>query len=300
MTSPHVGPPIETFGDAPGVDWRGRCLQGVSFVFADLAAADLRDADLREADFRGANLCGADLRGADRRAARWDGVVSVGCTVAVSRWWPSAQGLTERWRRARAEVRRLVGGLDAADDDEVLDGIDAVTQAFPDWSYPVAHLARKLWLSGRGELAAFVLVGAMVNDSDGSARRAYARILLERGEFAGARPLYQRLASEFPDDGQNWAELGYALGRLSEWSESRTALERAIQLGIDGANTWAALGVVAWSQGDVDTAERALSAASARDPSAAEHGEGLARVRAYRDALLGGTLGDAAPAHLKG
>lgn len=92
---------------------------------------------------------------------------------------------------------------------------------------------------------------------------ASARIT--RGEYAAARPLFQKWAALDPEDADAWAGLGIAAHRTGDTWGGRDALEKAIALGRVAAGSFGELGAVYSTLGEhrraVAVLERALELA---------------------------------------
>lgn len=259
-----------------GADLRGADLGDASLALADLRGASLRGTDLRGADLRGANLTSTDLSGARLSGARLHGIV-IG---PGERDWGAQAPLrlsdSLAWESAVEAIARLAhspGPLPL-----LLDTLDDINARLPGWAAPWGVVASQLATAGRAADAEQLLKMGLALTSSRVLRHDLARLYLSLGQPQEAGPWLEKLHADDPENPNINADLGYVLGQGGDLARARDLLERAVEGGADGAETWSALGMVAMSQRDYRRAIQACKSAVYRDPTAADHAVNLARV----------------------
>lgn len=231
-------------------------------------------------------MSGADLDGADLARARLHGVVIQ--TPRDDAPWASASPLTlsdsSGWERAVALLLPLVD--EPAPLILLLDALDDVSIILPQWAAPWSVVASRLAVADRAHDAEQVLKMGIALTSSRRLRHDLARFYLDHDRPESARPWLEKLLAEDPHDARIGAELGYVLGRGGAYDRARSLLEAAVRQGVGGANTWSALGMVAWSQRDLTRATEAFRCALDKAPGHRRHAVNLARVHEARGELV--------------
>jgi len=276
--------------DLAGRDLSGADLSGARLVLADLQGAVLTGADLSGTDLRGANLLGADLRGAVLLEARLEGAFTADAQADEGAelvfWAPAIDEPGDAWRSAVNLLGTILDRLEVVEEEAVLDVLDEVALRLAGWGFPWALVGQRLVRAGQQDIAFHLLMTGVALDPTPQARHLLARLLLDRGDLRSARAGLLRLAEEDPEDPQVLAELGYVLGRLGELARARACLDAAVAGGVQGPNTWSALGMVAHHQGDAVVAGRAFAEAARRSDWAAEHVLNLSRFHEFHGAIF--------------
>jgi TonB family protein len=96
------------------------------------------------------------------------------------------------------------------------------------------------------------------------------RLLLTRGDAAGAAPLLRRAAEARRKDADPWYHLGLALNRLGKTADARNAFEKAVRARPDSAAAHASLAYTFLLLGKMRDAEREAERALALDAQLAE------------------------------
>jgi tetratricopeptide (TPR) repeat protein len=167
------------------------------------------------------------------------------------------------------------------------------------------------------EAAAVLREQLRAHPEDVKVRRLLVRVVALTGDLAAARVELDELARRLPpDDPTPYIELGHALElvhrydealaaydeasavapaspegpreggmRCARWGEAEAArprLEEAVRRGAHDAETWHALGLVAFHLGDFEAAAAAYRAGATADPTRAESWLGLATIAVAR------------------
>ena len=253
-----------------GRDLEGANLAGCKLVRADLGGARLALADLEGADLRGANLVGADLRqadlsGADLSGAALAGAQTEGCAGFTPAPGPDTGPDAATWFRA-VELLTALLAEPTPDDEHVLDVVAAAAEPAPGWGYPWEWVGLAMEAAGRPALAHRLLQEAATRAPSVESVRGLGRLLLGAGQLDAATELLLEQRRSFPDDPSIQADLGYLLGRGGYFEEAAYYLGRALDGGVRDANTWNAMGVVAYHLRQWGRAEQAWREAARLRP----------------------------------
>jgi uncharacterized protein (TIGR02466 family) len=128
-------------------------------------------------------------------------------------------------------------------------------------------------LLDRGEAAgAVALTSAVIARPDAShkALALHSTGLKALGRRDEALGVNERAAREYPTSGVAWHNLAATLGDLGRGSEAVAAMQRALDLGLDGALSWGVMARARAAAGDLDGAEQAYLETLRRAPGRTE------------------------------
>jgi uncharacterized protein (TIGR02466 family) len=120
--------------------------------------------------------------------------------------------------------------------------------------------------------AAFALTAplAAAKDATHPALATHATILKALRRPEEALVFNRRATERFAGSGVAWHNLAATLGDLGQGQEARTAVERALRLGLDGPQTWSVYARALLAVGNLDAADAAYRECVRRAPLAAD------------------------------
>jgi tetratricopeptide (TPR) repeat protein len=128
-----------------------------------------------------------------------------------------------------------------------------------------------------------------MEDIGGATRQAHA--LAAAGRMDEAVALHRRIVAGFPSSAVALHNLAACLGDSGRWAEAEPPARRAIEQGLQAAETWLVLGRALQAQGRLEEAEAALLAAVRRKPLTDAHHD-LVQLRWMRTGDIEAGLGE--------